>query len=90
MPLARLTLRAALTDSEDQAQPAGQRARHVAWIVQRAACIVLGSAIIIDALTADKPITELIIGCVVLGVLPIDTLADMAERVMPSRRQREP
>jgi hypothetical protein len=57
------------------------RARHVAWLLQRAACLVLGSAIIIDSLASDKPLAELIVGCVVLGVLPLDTLADIAERL---------
>jgi hypothetical protein len=43
--------------------------------------LVLGAAIVIDALSADKPLAELIVGCVVLGVLPISDLADVVARV---------
>jgi hypothetical protein len=51
---------------------------------------VLGSAIVIDALSADKPLAELIVGCVVLGVLPISDVADIAARVWrPERRRRD-
>ena len=49
-------------------------------MIQRCACIVLGSVIIIDALTSDKSVGELIVGCVVLGVLPLDDLTLLSRR----------
>lgn len=45
-------------------------------MLQRGICLLLGSAIIIDALTADKPLEELIIGCIVIGVLPVDSVVE--------------
>jgi hypothetical protein len=57
--------------------------------LQRGACLVLGSAIIIDALASNKPIGELIVGCVVLGVLPIDEFAAMIANARPRRRDRD-
>jgi hypothetical protein len=59
------------------------------WRVQRAACLVLGSAIVIDALAADKPLAELIIGCVVLGVLPVSDLAEVVGHVWPRRPEHK-
>jgi hypothetical protein len=46
--------------------------------VRRLACLILGSAIVIDALSADRPVGELIVGCIVLGVLPLDFLGALA------------
>lgn len=57
------------------------------WALQRGACLVLGSAIVIDSLASDKPLAELIVGCVVLGVLPVEDLADVAERLVRKRRR---
>jgi hypothetical protein len=53
-------------------------------VIQRGACIILGSAIIIDSLKNNKPVGELIVGCVVLGVLPIDDL-----QIVRRRRDRD-
>jgi hypothetical protein len=57
--------------------------------IQRGACLVLGSAIVVDALAASKPLSELIVGCVVLGVLPIGDVADVVARSRGGGR-REP
>ena len=59
------------------------------WALQRGACLVLGSAIVIDSLASDKPIAELIVGCIVLGILPFEDVADAAARFVVSPRRRK-
>ena len=59
------------------------------YIFRRVVIFFLGVAIIVDALVDDNPTAgELVIGVIMIGVLPLDDLAQLVPRRPSLRRDR--